>query len=139
MELHLLHPKLVHFPIALIVTGAVLEILSWISKKDRWHSLAVSMYIIGTVTIGLAVLAGLKDAAYFKIHHPVLDEHKLFAFLALGSAVVSWLVLLLAKRKNEKIFRILFLIFILLVCIFVVLAAHEGGEMVYEYGVGVAL
>ncbi len=139
MELHLLHPKLIHFPIALIVTGTVLEILSWIHRKDAWHNLALSMYLIGTAAIVLAVLTGLKDAAYFKIHHPVLNEHKLFAFLALGSAVVSWFTLFLVKRKSEKAFRILFLIFILLVCIFVVLAAHEGGEMVYEYGVGVAL
>ena len=43
----------------------------------------------------------------------------------------------LQVRKKEKILRIVFLVFTLGIVTFVTIAGHNGGRMVYEYGVGV--
>ena len=72
------------------------------------------------------------------LHHPVLEEHKQWAFAALWSSLAALPVLWFLKSKNNKVFQYLFLVMALGISFLLVSAAHEGGEMVYEYGVRVS-
>lgn len=135
-HIHLLHPKLVHFPIALFISAMGLEALSLISKKESLHRSAVHMYILAALVSPVVVLTGLQDAEHIHLNHPILTTHRNFALLTMGGSLISLPVLWFVREKNFKVFRILFLIFTLIIVIFVTIAAYNGGRMVYEYGVG---
>ena|SRR3989338_4548701 len=135
-HIHLLHPKLIHFPIALFLSAMGLEVLSLILKKDNLHRTALHIYILAALITPLAVLTGLQEAKHINLNHPILTTHKNFALLTMWGSLAS-LPILWFVRKNTKVFRIVFLIFTLIIVIFVTIAGHNGGRMVYEYGVGV--
>ena len=52
-------------------------------------------------------------------------------------SLVSLPIFWLAKKKSEKVLRIVFIVFLLILVGFVSITGHNGGRMVYEYGVGV--
>lgn len=135
-HIHLLHPKLIHFPIALFLSAMGLEVLSLVFKKDSPHRTALHIYILAAVITPLAVLTGMQDAKRINLNHPILTTHKNFALLTMWVSLISlpifWFI-----RKNIKVFRIVFLIFTLIIVTFVTVTGHNGGRMVYEYGVGV--
>ena len=136
LHMHLLHPKVIHFPIALFLGAMGMEVLSLIFKKDSLHRTAFHMYILATVITPFVVLTGLQEAEHLHLSHPILTIHRNFALLTMWGSLVSLPVFWLAKKKGEKVLRIIFIIFLLMLAIFVSIAGHNGGRMVYEYGVG---
>ena len=146
-HVHLLHPKVIHFPIALFIGAMGMEVLSLIfsaiggsalgGKKDTLHRTAFHMYILATVITPFVVLTGLQEAEHLHLGHPILTIHRNFALLTMWGSLVSLPMLWLAKKKSEKALRIVFIIFLLMLVGFVSIAGHNGGRMVYEYGVGV--
>jgi uncharacterized membrane protein len=132
----LLHPKLVHFPIALVISAMGAQAFGLFFKKDSWCKSAWIMFILAVLSMPVVVLAGLWEAQRLHLHHPVLDMHKRFAFLAMwlstGALLVLWLI------RHKKGFQIVLLITLIMVSILLGLAAQQGGRMVYEFGVGVA-
>ena len=151
---HLLHPKVIHFPIALFIGAMGLEVLSLIlsaigarlpdgqgsalgGKKDNLHRTAFHMYILATVITPFVVLTGLQEAAHLHLNHPILTIHRNFALLTMWGSLVSLPIFWLAKKKSEKVLRIVFIVFLLILVGFVSITGHNGGRMVYEYGVGV--
>ena len=136
-HVHLLHPKVIHFPIALFIGAMGMEVLSLIFKKDNLHRTALHLYILATVITPFVVLTGLQEADHLHLKHPVLTIHRNFALLTMWGSLVSLPILWLAKREGEKVLRIIFIIFLLMLATFVSIAGHNGGRMVYEYGVGV--
>ena len=145
--IQLLHPKVIHFPIALFIGAMGMEVLSLIfsaiggsasgGKKDNLHRTAFHMYILATVITPFVVLTGLQEAEHLHLGHPILTIHRNFALLTMWVSLFSLPILWLAKKKSEKVLRIVFIIFLLMLVGFVSITGHNGGRMVYEYGVGV--
>ena len=133
-----LHPKLVHFPIALMFAACGMQALGLAFKKEAWRSAAWTMFVMATIAMPIVALSGLWEADRLHLHHPVLEEHKQWAFAALWSSLAVLPVLWFLKSKNNKVFQLLFLVAALGISFLLTSAAHEGGEMVYEYGVGVS-
>ena len=145
-HVHILHPKVIHFPVALFLGAMGMEVLSLIfsaiggsafgGKKDNLHRTAFHMYIFATVITPFVVLTGLQEAEHLHLSHPILTIHKNFALLTMWGSLVSLPILWLIKKKWEKALRVIFIIFLLMLSAFVSIAGHNGGRMVYEYGVG---
>ena len=133
----LLHPKVIHFPVALFIGAMGMEVLSLILKKENLHRTALHMYILATVLTPFVVLTGLQEAEHLHLGHPILTIHRNFALLTMWGSLVSLPILGLAKKKSEKVLRIVFIVFLLMLVGFVSITGHNGGRMVYEYGVGV--
>ena len=133
---HLLHPKVIHFPIALFLGAMGMEVLSLIFKKDDLHRTALHMYIFAAVITPFVVLTGLQEAEHLHLSHPILTIHRNFALLTMWGSLISLPILWLAKKKGEKVLRIVFIIFFLTLAAFVSVTGYNGGRMVYEYGVG---
>ena len=110
--------------------------MSLIYKKDNLHRTALHMYILATVITPFVVLTGLQEAEHLHLSHPILTIHKNFALLTVWGSLVSLLILWLAKKKGEKILRVAFIVFLLMLAVFVSVTGYNGGRMVYEYGVG---
>jgi uncharacterized membrane protein len=132
-----LHPKLTDLPIGLLIGALVLEGLSLMMKKDAWHTSAYHMYVLAVCSLPLVIAAGFWEEFRLHLHHPVLDQHKYFAFLTSGVAVFSFPLFWFVKKKAAPYFRWTFLIVLILMSILVTMTSHYGGEMVFEYQVGV--
>ena len=133
----LLHPKVIHFPIALFIGAMGMEVLSLLFNKDNLHRTAFHMYIMATVITPFVVLTGLQEAEHLHLGHPILTIHKNFGLLTMWTSLISLPIFWIVNKQNPKILRALFLIFLLVIAIFVTVTGHNGGRMVYEYGVGV--
>ena len=66
----LIHPKVIHFPIALFIGAMGVEALSLIFKKDNLHRTALHMYILATVMTPFVVLTGLQEAEHLHLWAP---------------------------------------------------------------------
>ena len=133
-----IHPKLVHFPIALMFCAAGMQALGLVFRKETWRAAAWTMSAMAAVAMPIVALSGLWEADRLHLHHPVLEEHKQWAFAALWSSLASAAVLWFLRSRNNKVFQLLFLAAALGISFLLFSAAREGGEMVYEYGVGVS-
>ena len=134
--LYPLHPKLVHFPIALTISAMGMQALGVFLNKDSWRKGAWLMFILAVLSMPVIVLSGLWEADRLHLHHPVLDMHKRFALTAMWLSIAALPVLWFIRDK--RVFPILFLIFLMIVSGLLGLAAYQGGRMVYEYSVGVS-
>jgi uncharacterized membrane protein len=132
-----MHPKLVHFPIALIITALILDILSRIFRRGNLHEAAVVIYVVAVFFTPVVVWAGLWEQQRLHLHHPVLAQHKLYAFVTMWLSLLSLPALWLIKIKFLKAFRIVFSCLLLCLAMLVTVTGYYGGKMVYEYGAGV--
>lgn len=96
------------------------------------------MFILGVLSLPVVVWSGLSEAEHMHLSHPVLTAHKQFAFMAMWLSLAAFPVLWITRFKSDKVFQILFLIVLVIISSLLGLAAHQGGRMVYEYGVGVS-
>ena len=131
-----IHPKLVHFPIALIVSAAFIQVLGLLFRKDAWCQSAWVMYHLFVVSVPVVILSGLWEEQRLGLEHPLLDTHKQFGFAALWVSLAAFLILWVIRVKKFKIFQNVFLISLLVATILIILTAHYGGKMVYESGIG---
>ncbi|MBF0504739.1 MAG: hypothetical protein HQL14_06510 [Candidatus Omnitrophica bacterium] len=136
--LYPLHPKLVHFPIALIISAMGMQMLGVLFKKDSWCKGAWLMFILAVLSMPLVIFLGLLEVDRLHLHHPVLNAHKLFAFWSAGLSWIALPFLWFMRYKGIRNFQIIFLILLTTVSVLLGLTAHQGGKMVYEYGVGVS-
>ena len=93
------HPKLVHFPIALFMTAFLFEILGRFLKKDMLSQAAVLIYCFAAALTPVVVYSGLMEAARLNLHHPVLAQHKKFAFLK-----ANFLQIVFESVKSEQFY-----------------------------------
>lgn len=131
-----LHPKLVHFPIALFTTALGFDIASFIFRKEGLHKAAVSMYVFAALLTPIVVRTGLWEEERLHLGHPVLETHRMFALWTMWVSLMSLPVLWLIRQKSQKFFRMFFIVLLIAVAGLVTLTGHNGGRMVYEYGVG---
>lgn len=131
------HPKIVHFPIALVTVALLFTITGQLTKKEIFWQAALLMFLFAAFFLPCVVFSGLMEEDRLHLHHPVLTAHKNFAFLTTGVALISIPILWFLRKGSQKVFNCFFLALLLFLTITVTITAHYGGKMVYGYGVGV--
>lgn len=132
-----LHPKLVHFPIALFVTALGFEIFALLFRKERLHQTALYIFVVAVFMSVGVVFSGIGEQNRLHLNHPLLNQHRLLALWTMGLSLGALPVFWISKVFLQKYFRFIFFIILLMVVGFVSFTAHYGGRLVYEYGVGV--
>lgn len=130
-----LHPIIVHFPIALFISALGLEALSLIFKKENLHRTAWHNYLLAVLTSVASVLSALIEGE--SLNHPVFYTHRALGYWTLAVGLLSSVPLFLIKKKSLWLFRMLFLVILIIVASLVSITGYYGGRLVYEYGVGV--
>ncbi|MGY6743956.1 MAG: DUF1549 domain-containing protein [Cecembia sp.] len=126
-----LHPLVVHFPIALLIFAAFLEIFT-IGKYQSKLRPGINAILLGGVFSALiAAFFGWQLAENENISGDLLDQHQLFGFITAGiSLVLLWFwrqIELKQKRQNIKLYRgVLFL-----TTFGVILTGHMGASLTH--------
>jgi uncharacterized membrane protein len=158
------HPLLIHYPIALLFSGAAVEVFSFLGWRrhgfraaGRWMIclgalLAVPAALSGIYALNDVVSAGVPDAVANGSWHqlaaasPLIKQPAAWSMLVRHTwlqsiatvivlfAVTSWIAC--SDRLREKL-HLLFLLVLLVGIGFMSTGAWFGGEGVYRHGIGV--
>lgn len=135
---YLLHPAAVHFPIALLIVGWVTAVGGRLKPSRAWLPSAASWLLwLGTAAawaaLGLGLLAE-KTAPHVPPAWQTLNTHETLAWwtvsVAAGLSLWRWRL----GRMGEAWFLLLWLA----LCALITATGLEGGELVFEHGMGVS-
>jgi len=137
-----IHPKVVHFPVALLTTYSILEIIGIIFNKEFITKSAMLVLCLGVVTALIAVLTGNQAATNF-IHWTdgstaLLNDHQTSAtYLLWASAIVCGFRIFAAiKKKFVGWIKYVFVVFAIVILFIVYKTGSYGGDLVKKYGIG---
>ncbi|MDH3269086.1 MAG: hypothetical protein OEM46_09570 [Ignavibacteria bacterium] len=137
-----IHPKVVHFPVALLTTYSVLEIIGIVFKKEFITKSALLVLSLGVVTSLLAVLTGHQAAANFVFWTDeslaLLNYHQSNAtYLLWFSAIVCGLrIFAVIKKKFVGMIKYVFMVLAVVILFLVFQTGTFGGDLVKKYGIG---
>jgi uncharacterized membrane protein len=150
MSLDHLHPLVVHFPIALLLTAPIFIVLALFvrSRTRSLASVALLLLALGTLGAWVAVASGETAEHVSRISaqaKPILEQHEdlaeatatVFSILTGVLALIVALPLAIRKLDRPALNRIAlgsFLLLLLAGDLLVAKAAHEGGRLVHEFG-----
>lgn len=139
-----IHPRLVHFPIALLVVGVVLVLLDPWCRGVR-HSRACertgfASLVAGWLTVAPAVISGLIDQSPIAIDSPARGVSNMH----ITAVVVTWVLFGLAiylrvRRRHimdDPRGRWLYMGLLLAGLVGLVVVGELGGQLTYMFGVG---
>ena len=135
-----IHPLIVHFPIALLLTSFLLDSAGWLFKRPGLHIVGLWNLWLGTLGAAAAALSGLQAEDVVAKHSfeigQVIEWHKRLgvATLILGCVIVGWR--LWRWDQLSRLERPVSLLLALVMCVSLIAGAYLGGRLVYEFGVG---
>lgn len=136
------HPQITHGPIVLIIVAFLFEIVGRVLDRDWWRKAAFAMLILGVVSAYLAVQSGEAASAAVEkqgVPEQTVDAHgnlgKLAMWLGLGAVVARALAGRMGPVRDAV--TGLGLALHLGAAIAVGIAAHRGGQLIFEHGAGV--
>ncbi len=130
-----IHPMIVHFPIALLITTVVLEAFYLFTKKEKLHTATWYTLLVGVLFAYFAIATGPED-----VNSPLLEYHETFAWITtfLFTFALVWRYAKEQIPYFKKInLRFLYPLILILGLISVSITGYFGGTMVYEHGVGI--
>ncbi|MGA7721573.1 MAG: DUF2231 domain-containing protein [Ignavibacteriaceae bacterium] len=144
-----MHPKIIHYPVALFAVYALLEIIGALFKKDFFSKSAHLILFLGLIGAIIAVLTGNSAAEALQhlnkiksvIPGEAVNAHMEYANYTLwyfaGLLVLRTFIVLNKKFSNS--IKYLFLILSLIGVLLIYKTGELGGKLVYKYGAGTDL
>ncbi len=134
-----LHPLVVHFPIALLLTALLLDGMALGLTRPALHRVALWNLTLGTLGASVAVLTGLQAEEVAKHSFEIwrimeLHERLGITTLIFGIMVTSWRWWKRDQLSHRA--RVLTMAGMVLIASSISFGAYLGGRMVYEFGVG---
>jgi len=130
--LHLFHPALVHFTIAFLGVGGLVEAIGILAGREKAERAGTLMSLIGTASLLPTVIA-IDVAAPAS---PWLDRHERFGIILLGACLGLLVTRAWGRGKIPTEIRNLYAIGLLLAVALMTVTAFLGGMLVYSFGVG---
>jgi uncharacterized membrane protein len=137
-----IHPRIVHFPIALLITAAVFGILALIfkSKRNMFKEVLFWNLVLGVAGVFVAIISGLREEKtlpHNEAIHSIMETHELLGFIFSGIflAVLIWMIVRKSKMKTLEFLGVV--VILVLSSGLLGYSAHLGGKMVYQEGAGV--
>ena len=133
------HPLIVHFPIALLLTAVALDAAAFILKRPGLYRVALWNLALGTLAAAAAVWSGLRAEDIAKHSFDiwqVMEQHEKLGITTLSIAAVVTVWRLIRRDALRPWERALTLALLLALVGTLAYGAHLGGRLVYEFGVG---
>ena len=140
-----IHPKVVHFPIALLTTYSLLEIFGIIFKNEFVSKSALLILCIGVVSALFSVFTGNQAASAFTFWNDesriLLNKHESFATYLLLSSVIlfAFRIFITVKKRFRTQIKYVFIVLALLILYLVYETGIHGGDLVKKYGIGLEM
>ena len=137
-----IHTKVVHFPIALLTTYSLLEIVGIVFKKEFISKSALLILCLGVITAFFAVLTGNQASANFNFwtndSNALLGEHQTYAtyLLWFSAFICGSRIFVVLKKKFTGFTKYVFILFACIIIFLVYQTGIHGGDLVKKYGVG---
>ena len=134
-----LHPKLVQFPLVLLLSGLVFDAIGLVRRDRRFHWAAALLSGAGTVLLLLAFICGIYAeiwAGRAGVPQDPIEWHEFLANVSSWGFVIltAWRLLLNPDRRRQlTVYTALGLCFYVLIG----LTAYYGGQLVFHYGAAV--
>jgi uncharacterized membrane protein len=138
----MLHASVVHFPIALLFLCGGLYFFLLLRPGAFPGKWVLAFHLIGVAALGAAILSGNsaeQETALTPAMHEVVEKHELAGYISVWAfgLMALWRYMrgsrLFTRRWEGSIFVGLFTLALLVLAF----TAHEGGELVYDFGAGV--
>ncbi len=135
-----MHPALVHFPIALIITALFFELVRVVIRHNRPSPAAVGCLVIAVGMAAVAAASGWVHADFEGLSGDSSVELHRWVAIGSGSLALFALVFAIAARAGggeddeRHVARRLYVLFLVLAAGTVGFAGHQGGELVYGKG-----
>jgi len=137
-----LHPRIVHFPVALLILATFLGVLALVfkSKRDLFKELCFWNLLFGVAGAIVAVISGLieeENLVHNEAIHELMETHELLGFI-FSSTFLGGFIWMFARKSKMKLAEFRILVIMLVVAAgLLTYSAHLGGTMVYREGAGV--
>ena len=135
----LLHPMIVHFPIALLFASVALDWLGYWLRHPNLTRAGFYTLVLGALGAGFAALSGPDHATGDASVPLLLASHQNFASLTVALAVVMVAIRFLLTDGIHGKWAALYLLGTMALLAAVTLTGYYGGEMTYHHAVGVTL
>lgn len=138
-----LHPKIVHFPVVLLILYPFFELAYLLTKKDHYSRSGLAILMLGVLSALFAVLTGNEAAVnwtnWSEQSKAVFNEHQTFANITMWyfSVILLFRIYLTIKKKSSKLIKVTITTLAFIGIIFVFLASNYGGKLVFDHGIGV--
>ena len=135
-----LHPKLVQFPLVLLLAGLVFDAIGVVRTDRRWNWAAVILSATGTAFLLVAFICGIYAevwAGRAGVPQDPIEWHEFLANVASWGFVIlmAWRLLIGPNRRRQlAAYTMAGLAYYGLL----VLAAYLGGQLVFHYGAAVS-
>lgn len=134
----LIHPMLVHFPIALLFASVALDWIGYVLRHPNLTRAGFYTLALGAFAAGIAALSGPDHATGDPSVPALLAAHQTWASITVGLAVGLVAVRFVATRGLRGGWAPLYLLATLALLAAVSLTGYFGGEMTYHHAVGVS-
>jgi len=140
-----IHTKVVHFPIALLTTYSILEIIGFLFKKEFLSKCALLILCLGVITSVIAALTGNQAFSEFTFWNDesrnLLNEHQTYATYLLWSSVIvcALRIYFTISKKLKSITKYFFVLLAAIIIFLVYQTGIRGGDLVKKFGVGTDL
>lgn len=127
------HPLLVHFPVALLIAAAAVEVWRWIQRRDFYSAGVPAFLRLGAAGAVAAVLTGLRLAAEHGMVSDValLERHRFFGITTAALVLLSLTFGELARRKSSAQLGLIYRVILIASAISVAITGKFGGDLAY--------
>ena len=137
------HAMIVHFPIALLMTGFLSEVIALFAKKDFFKNVAFYLLLLGALGAAVAYLSGGYAGEGIEegpLEGP-MELHEQAAMITLWLAIITALFKVVVYYFKYNAGWVKFVSLLLFVCLVgaVGTTGYLGGQLVYRHGAGVEL
>jgi uncharacterized membrane protein len=134
------HPRVVHFPIALSIVGALFIVIGTIRSQERWTGYGQVSLLLGWFGIMVAVVTGLIDqtkAPQTEAVSAVINQHITAGIALLVTVGLALYWPLRNKKLWQSSARWGYVALLAVIIVLVLIEGWLGGKLVYQFGVGV--
>ncbi|MEZ4774764.1 MAG: DUF2231 domain-containing protein [Bacteroidia bacterium] len=135
------HPQTVHFPIALLYTAFGLFVWHAVRPQDWVTRSANLLHVLGLVAMILSIFSGRQAESMVEVSAEtadILQRHELLGYLSIWLFTGLWVWQFIRHGKMGSVGKWVFLALFAASLGAMSYGAHEGGVMVYQWGIGVS-
>ncbi len=125
------HPVLVHFPIGLVLTAAIAEVIAIVTGRENWGVVAAANVRAGALVAAAAVVSGWFLAASTIVGgDSSLEWHR---WIGTAAAIVTFVAALASGRADRRSPAAVWIYRLALfgAALFVAVTGHLGGLLVW--------